>query len=251
MDRRAVAQVARAWRGSGPRSRSRSSSPARRPAPRRSAGRRRACRCRRRRWTPARGTSPSRGRSRCPRSRPRPPISSILASSCLRIGAGLYSPAGLACSSARLRSWRAACRGGAGRPSRTAPAAGSPTELATRFTGSEPSRSSSRALRHPDALEVGAEARLAGLDEGALELAPRGGHPAGDVVEGQEPRVLALDDLGRLLEQLAPALDRGLVAWRWRPSRSIIRSRAPIGSQRISLRRSARAEGAECRFGTG
>src|SRR5205823_6403015 len=52
--------------------------------------------------------------------------------------------------------------------------------------------------------EVGAEAGLARLGERPLELAARRGEPARDVVELEVGRVLALDDLDRLLEERAP-----------------------------------------------
>ena len=58
---------------------------------------------------------------------------------------------------------------------------------------------------HPHFRHVRAEARLAHLGERPLELAPRGGEPPRDVVQLDRVGVLALDDLGRLLEQSAPA----------------------------------------------
>jgi hypothetical protein len=60
---------------------------------------------------------------------------------------------------------------------------------------------------HADLGEVRAEARAAGLGEGALELTPRRGEPAGHRVELEVAGVLALDDLDGLLEEGAPALD--------------------------------------------
>src|SRR5918993_2802970 len=52
---------------------------------------------------------------------------------------------------------------------------------------------------HAHARYVAAEARLADLREGALELAPRGRKAPRDVVELERLSVLALDDLLRLL----------------------------------------------------
>jgi hypothetical protein len=60
-------------------------------------------------------------------------------------------------------------------------------------------------LPHADLGEARAEARVAGLGEGALQLAARGRQPAGDRVELQVVRVLLLDDLHRFLEEGAAA----------------------------------------------
>src|SRR5207302_5959199 len=60
---------------------------------------------------------------------------------------------------------------------------------------------------HPDLRQVGAEARLAGLRECALELAARGGQAPGHGVELEVARVLALDDVDGLLEEGPPPED--------------------------------------------
>src|SRR5437899_5010 len=60
---------------------------------------------------------------------------------------------------------------------------------------------------HPDLCQVGAEARLASLREGALKLAARGGQAPGHGVELEVARVLAPDDVDGLLEEGRPPGD--------------------------------------------
>src|ERR687897_590679 len=63
-------------------------------------------------------------------------------------------------------------------------------------------------IRRRDA-EVPAEGRVPDLGVGALQLAARGGDAAGDVVQGELGRVLALHDRGRILEQARSEGDGG------------------------------------------
>src|SRR6185436_11391157 len=65
-----------------------------------------------------------------------------------------------------------------------------------------------RRLLHPDPREVVAEGGLTDLGVGALQLAPRGGDPAGDVVEREVAAVLLVDDLRGLLEEARAKSDR-------------------------------------------
>src|SRR4051794_35275987 len=61
---------------------------------------------------------------------------------------------------------------------------------------------------HPHPGQVLAKGRPADFGEGPLQLAARGGQAPGDVVQGQVLRVLARDDLARLLEQARAKSDR-------------------------------------------
>src|SRR3954471_17123336 len=62
-------------------------------------------------------------------------------------------------------------------------------------------------LLHPDLGQVVAERGLADLRVGALELTAGRGHAAGDVVQGERGRELAVDDLRGLVEQRGPQAD--------------------------------------------
>lgn len=104
--------------------------------------------------------------------------------------------------------------------------------------------------RHPDALEVAPEAGLTRFGESALELAPRRGDPAGHVVERQALGVVAVDQLGGLLEQLPATVDRGLSL---RGGRHLD-EHTQVRGDRIAADKLApfgTSKGAGCRFATG
>ena len=74
--------------------------------------------------------------------------------------------------------------------------------------GQPAGREQLRGLVHAHARQVIAERRPADLGVRALELAARGRHAPGDLVEREVAAVLAVDDLGRLLEEARAELDR-------------------------------------------
>src|SRR3954469_24946078 len=75
--------------------------------------------------------------------------------------------------------------------------------------GQRPRREHLGRAVHAHGGEVLAEGRPADLAVRALELAPRGGDAAGDVVERDLSRVLGLDDRDGVLEEAGPVADGG------------------------------------------
>ena len=93
---------------------------------------------------------------------------------------------------------------------------------------------------HPDPLEVGAKARLACLGEGALELAARGDHAPGDVVEVHAAGVFLVDDARRRPGRARGGAGRWRVAWLPEASLPTLRTGRQNGSHRFARGRATR-----------